>query len=49
MSERIEIRLNDEKRKLINIGDTIRFLKEPELEESFLVKEIMNGLLIIKL
>ena len=39
-TKRIEIRLNDEKRKLINIGDTIRFLKEPELEESFLVKVV---------
>ena len=29
-----EIRLNDEKRKLINVGDVIIFKKEPELEES---------------
>lgn len=30
----IELRLNDEKRNLVNIGDTIKFLKEPELIES---------------
>lgn len=34
-TKRIEIRLNDEKRQQIKIGDTIRFLKEPELEEIF--------------
>ena len=28
----IEIRLNDEKRKQIKIGDTIKFLKEPDLK-----------------
>ena len=33
--KRIEIRLNDEKRQQIKIGDTIEFLKEPDLEESF--------------
>ena len=31
----IEIRLFDEKRQQIKIGDTIKFLKEPELEENF--------------
>ena len=34
-TKRIEIRLYDEKRQLIKIGDTITFLKEPELNESF--------------
>ena len=37
-TKRIEIRLNDEKRQKIKIGDTIKFLKEPELKESFIVK-----------
>ena len=39
-SKRIEIRLFDEKRRIIKIGDTIKFLKEPELEESFEVKVV---------
>ena len=30
-TKRIEIRLFDEKRQQIKIGDTIKFLKEPEL------------------
>ncbi|HCC07070.1 MAG TPA: hypothetical protein DEP72_02730 [Clostridiales bacterium] len=30
----IEIRLNDEKRQEIKIGDMIRFQKEPELQET---------------
>lgn len=34
-TKRIEIRLFDEKRKQINIGDTIKFLKEPNLTENF--------------
>ena len=34
----IEIRLYDEKRQKINIGDIIIFKKEPELNESFKVK-----------
>lgn len=34
-TKRIEIRLFDEKRQQIKIGDTIKFLKEPELKESF--------------
>ena len=34
-TKRIEIRLYDEKRSLIKIGDTITFYKEPELVESF--------------
>lgn len=39
-NKRIEIRLFDEKRKLINIGDTIKFYKETDLNESFNVKVI---------
>lgn len=32
-----EYRLNDEKRKMVRIGDTIRFLKLPDLDEDFVV------------
>lgn len=32
-----EYRLNDEKRKLVRVGDTIRFLKLPNLDEDFVV------------
>ena len=32
-----EYRLNDEKRKLIRVGDTIKFLKLPNLDEEFIV------------
>lgn len=39
-TKRIEIRLFDEKRKQINLGDTITFFKEPECKESFTVKVI---------
>ena len=39
-TKRIEIRLFDEKRQQIKIGDTIKFLKEPDLNESFNVKVI---------
>lgn len=39
-TKRIEIRLLDEKRKQIKIGDTIKFLKEPNLKESFQAKVI---------
>ena len=39
-TKRIEIRLNDEKRKQIKIGDTIRFFKEPDLKEFFDTKVI---------
>lgn len=42
-TKRIEIRLFDEKRQQIKIGDTIRFLKEPELIDSFNAK--VTGLL----
>ena len=41
--KRIEIRLYDEKRQSIKLGDTIKFLKEPELSESFNAK--VTGLL----
>lgn len=39
-TKRIEIRLFDEKRQQIKIGDTIKFFKEPELKESFDVKVV---------
>ena len=39
-TKRIEIRLYDEKRQQIKIGDVIKFLKEPELNESFNAKVI---------
>lgn len=39
-TKRIELRLNDEKRQLIKIGDTIKFIKEPELQENFEAKVI---------
>ena len=42
-TKRIEIRLFDEKRQQIKIGDTIKFLKEPDLNESFNSK--VTGLL----
>lgn len=37
-TKRIELRLNDEKRQKININDTIKFIKEPNLQEELLVK-----------
>lgn len=39
-TKRIELRLYDEKRQLIKIGDTIKFLKEPEKIETIYVKVI---------
>ena len=39
-TKRIEIRLFDEKRQQIKIGDTIKFLKEDNQDESFEVKVI---------
>ena len=39
-TKRIEIRLNDEKRSKVKIGDTIKFLKEPDLKESFKIKVV---------
>lgn len=43
-SKVIELRLLDEKRQKIKIGDTIIFKKEPELEES--LKAEVKGLLL---
>lgn len=34
-TKRIELRLNDEKRQKIKKGDIIKFIKDPELVESF--------------
>jgi ASC-1-like (ASCH) protein len=42
----IELRLLDEKRQKIKIGDEIEFKKEPNLEESIIVK--VKGLLLYK-
>ena len=39
-TKRIEIRLNDEKRKNIKVGDKIKFYKEPNLEEDFLTEVV---------
>jgi ASC-1-like (ASCH) protein len=39
-TKRIELRLYDEKRKKIDIGDTIIFEKEPELETTMKVKVV---------
>jgi len=39
-TKRIEIRLNDQKRQGIKLGDIIRILKEPNLEEYFEVRVI---------
>ena len=39
-TKRIELRLYDEKRQKINIGDTIIFKKEPELKATMQVKVI---------
>ncbi len=39
-TKRIEIRLFDEKRQKIKIGDTIKFLKEPDLKDSFSTRVI---------
>ena len=39
-TKRIELRLNDEKRQIIKVGDKIKFLKESNLNESFEVKVI---------
>ena len=39
-TKRIELRLYDEKRQKINIGDIIVFQKEPELETTIKVKVI---------
>lgn len=42
-TKRIEVRLNDEKRQQIKIGDTIKFFKEPDLNEHFSAR--VTGLL----
>lgn len=39
-TKRIKIRLNDEKRQTIKLGDTIEFSKEPELKDKFDAKVI---------
>lgn len=39
-TKRIELRLYDEKRKKISIGDTIIFYKEPELSDKIKTKVI---------
>lgn len=39
-TKRIELRLNDEKRQMIKIGDKIKFFKEPDLDECFEVRVI---------
>lgn len=39
-TKRIEIRLYDEKRQQIKIGNVIKFLKEPELNDSFNAKVV---------
>ena len=39
-TKRIELRLYDEKRQKINVGDTIIFRREPELEITMKVKVI---------
>ena len=39
-TKRIEIRLYDEKRQEVKLGDTIKFLKEPDLNESFNAKVV---------
>lgn len=42
-TKRIELRLFDEKRQEIKVGDKIKFIKESSLTESFEV--VVNGLL----
>ena len=44
--KRRKYRLNDEKRKLVRVGDTIRFLKLPnlyEFEQASLLEEMLSG------
>lgn len=45
-TKRIELRLNDEKRSIIQLGDEIKFLKEPDLNETLNVR--VTGLLRYK-
>ena len=46
-----EYRLNDEKRKLVRVGDTIRFLKLPKMKNLLLMlkeqKLLIIGLIVI--
>ena len=39
-TKQIELRLYDEKRKLINVSDIIKFYKEPNLEEYFMTEVV---------
>lgn len=39
-TKKIELRLYDEKRSIINLGDEIEFLKEPDLTQKMKVKVI---------
>lgn len=39
-TKRIELRLNDDKRQKIKLGDKIKFIKEPNLNEYFETKVI---------
>lgn len=39
-TKRIELRLYDEKRQQIKIGDIIKFYKEPKLKDTFRAKVI---------
>ncbi len=39
-TKRIENRLYDEKRQQIRLGDTIKFLREPELTQTFTAKVV---------
>ncbi len=39
-TKRIELRLYDEKRQNLKLGDIIEFIKEPELKESFKAKVV---------
>ncbi len=36
--KKVEVRLNDEKRRMIKVGDTIEFIKVPEQDETLQVK-----------
>lgn len=38
--KKVEIRLDDEKRRRIKVGDTIEFIKVPVQDETFLVKVV---------
>lgn len=37
-TKKVEVRLNDEKRRKIKVGDTIKFIKVPEQNESLKVQ-----------